>query len=148
MKKIVWKDKKDMIRCISLIGVLLLLVMAVVFSNPKIRTIMFIHSYHELIEESLVVGHGVPADEAVFWGYEIVNSWDKEHKMTEFIISTKGDTYYGCYYSPDDVPLAFQNTEAELVQNGHDYWEWKAEGDNHGSTSKIMECWYYFEASF
>lgn len=148
MKKSVWKDKKSRIRSVAVIGIVLLLVMAVIFSNPKFRTTMFVHSYHELIEESLALGHGVPADETMFWGYEIVNSWDKEHKMTEFIISAKGDTYYGCYYSQDDVPLAFQNTEAELVQDGHDYWEWKAEGDNHGSTSKIMESWYYFEASF
>ena len=126
----------------------LLFVMICMFSNPKFKTIMFVRSYHELIEKSLEAGHGVPADETVFWGYKMVNTWEKESEMTEFIISTKGDTYYGCYYSPNDVPLAFQNTEVELVQNGHDYWEWKAEGDNYGSTSKIMECWYYFEVSF
>jgi len=77
-----------------------------------------------------------------------VNSWDAEHPMTEFLIMTWGDTYYGCYYSPDGVPLAFQNTDVELVQNGHDYWEWSAEGDNRGATSLILDNWYYFEASF
>lgn len=68
--------------------------------------------------------------------------------MTEFVIMSWGNTYYGCYYSPDNVPLAFQNTDVELTQNGHNYWEWSAEGDNHGETSKIMDCWYFFKASF
>lgn len=68
--------------------------------------------------------------------------------MLEFILFTRGDTYYGCYYSYDNVPLAFQNTEAELTQNGHDYWDWSAENGSHGFTSKISDHWYYFEAAF
>ena len=126
----------------------LIVAVGCVSSIPKLRVSLFVHSYHELIEEAMAAGHGVPADDAVLLGYEAVNSWDGAHRMTEFVIMSYGDTYYGCYYSPDDVPLAFQNTDVELIQDGHAYWEWEAEGDNHGSTSKIMERWYYFEASF
>ena len=54
----------------------------------------------------------------------------------------------GIASAPDDVPLAFQNTQAELTQCGHDSWKWSAEGDNHGKTMKIMDHWYYFEACF
>ena len=133
-----------------IIAVIIVLIVALgsVYSIPKLRVSLFVHSYHELIEEALAAGNGVPADDAVLLGYDYVNSWEGAHPMTEFVIMTYGDTYYGCYYSPDDVPLAFQNTDVEVTQDGHDYWEWEAEGDNHGSTSKIMEHWYFFKASF
>lgn len=131
------------------ITLIVLVVGAVIlFNSPKFRVNLFVQMYHETIEKSLSVGHGVPADDAVLFGYDAVNTWEGEHSMTEFIILTKGDTYYGCYYSPDDVPLAFQNVDVKLTQDGHDYWEWEDEGDNHGKTMKIMDHWYYFEASF
>ena len=117
-------------------------------SNPQIHTNLFVRLYHADIEEGLRINAGVPADDVVLFGYKYVNTWEGEHSMVEFLITTRGDTYYGCYYSPDDVPLAFQNTAAELTQCGHDSWKWSAEGDNAGKTMKIMDHWYYFEASF
>ena len=133
-----------------IIAIIIVLIVALgsVYSIPKLRVSLFVHSYHEQIEEALAAGNGVPADDAVLLGYDYVNSWEGAHPMTEFVIMTYGDTYYGCYYSPDDVPLAFQNADVEVTQDGHDYWEWEAEGDNHGSTSKIMEQGYFFKASF
>lgn len=141
--------KKKTIKNIVATFVGIMLVSAIsIYSIPKLRVSLFVHFYHDLIEESLAVGHGVPADDAVFLGYDAVNSWDSTHSMTEFVIMSRGNTYYGCYYSPDDVPLAFQNTDTKLTQDGHDYWEWEAEGDNHGATAKITDRWYYFEAVF
>lgn len=133
---------------IIVIACILVLSVVSIYSIPKLRVTLFVNTYHELIEEGYKAGHGVPADDAVFLGYKAVNSWDSTHPMTEFVIMSLGSTYYGCYYSPDNVPLAFQNTDVELTQSGHNYWEWSAEGDNHGETSKIMECWYFFKASF
>ena len=134
-----------MLAVILIVGVLLI-------NNPQIRTNLFVRIYHEKIEEGLRLNSGVPADDAVLFGYKYVNTWEGEHSMVEFLISSSGfgseTTYYGCYYSPDDVPLAFQNTVAELTQCGHDSWKWSAEGDNEGKTMKIMDHWYYFEASF
>lgn len=126
-----------------------LLIAALVMINvPQVRVNLFVQIYHEQIEEGLRLNAGVPADDAVLFGYKYVNTWEGEHSMVEFLISTVGGTYYGCYYSPDDVPLAFQNTDVELTQCGHDSWKWSAEGDNHGKTMKIMEHWYYFESTF
>lgn len=141
--------KKKRIRPIiaAIVGAALL-ISVFCYANPKLRVSLFVHTYHNLIEKGLTDGNGVPADDTVLFGYKYVNSWDGEHPMTEFIITSWGNTYYGCYYSPDDVPLAFQNTDMPLTQNGHDCWEWIAEGDNHGSTSKLIEHWYYFSASF
>ena len=124
----------------------------VVTRNPRIRTYLFVMLYHEQIEEGLKAQAGVPADDAVLFGYQYVNSWEGQHPMTEFLISGSGfgsqTAYYGCYYSPDDVPLAFQNMAAKLTQCGHDAWKWTGAGDNRGKTIKIMDHWYYFEASF
>ncbi len=117
-------------------------------NSPKFRANLFVGLYAETVENGLAVGNGVPADDAVLFGYHSVNTWEGEHTMTEFVIAARGDTYYGVYYSPDDVPVAFQNVPAELTQDGHEYWVWKGEGDNHGSTSRIRKGWFYFEASF
>lgn len=127
---------------------LLALTVISIYSVPQLRVTLFVNLYHELIEEGISAGNGVPSDEAILLGYRSVNSWDNHHPMTEFIVMSIGDTYYGCYYSPDDVPLAFQNTDAELATRGQNRWEWSADGDNHGETFKIMKCWYFFKASF
>ena len=129
-----------------------LIVCVLILSDPQIRTNLFVRLYHEQIEEGLRINAGVPADDVVLLGYKSVNTWEGEHTMVEFLISASGfgseTTYYGCYYSPDDVPLAFQNLDVELTQCGHDSWKWYGEGDNAGKTMKIMDNWYYFEASF
>ena len=126
----------------------MLIVVLVNTSVPQVQVNLFVHLYHEQIEEGLRINAGVPDDDAVLFGYKYVNTWDGKHSMVEFLINSRGGTYYGCYYSPDDVPLAFQNADAELTQCGHDSWKWSAEGDKHGKTMKIMDHWYYFEASF
>lgn len=138
------KKKKIMIAVV----IILLIAIASVCFIPKVRVSLFVHSYHELIEEALADGNGVPADDAVFFGYDAVNSWEGTHPMTEFVIMSFGDKHYGCYYSPDDKPLAFQNVDTELSQDGHSYWEWRVDDSIFGSTSKIMDKWYYFEASY
>jgi len=112
-------------------------------ANPFLRVKVFIILHHEKIEAAMEDGHGVP-----FLGYKSVNSWPGDHPMTEFILFALGDTYYGCYYSPDDEPMAFQNVPVVLTQNGHEYWVWQAEGDNHGATQRIRENWFYFKASY
>ena len=78
-----------------------LIVAVLTISNPQIRTNIFVRLYHEQIEEGLRINAGVPADDAVLFGYKYVNTWEGEHSMVEFLIGTRGDTYYGCYYSPD-----------------------------------------------
>ena len=43
-------------------------------SNPQIRTNLFVRLYHDDIEEGLRLNAGVPADDAVLFGYESVNT--------------------------------------------------------------------------
>ncbi len=122
----------------------IVIVSAVVYLNPSIRAKSFVALHGAEIESAIEAGHGVPA----WLGNYDYNSWAGEHSMLQITLIERGNTYYGCYYSFDDVPLAFQNADVPLTQDGHEYWEWQAEGDNHGSTERITENWYYFEASF
>lgn len=138
------KAKKKKWAPVVLIAAIALLCAAVYFSNPQLRVKTFVSLHKQKLEQGIEANLGVPAN----IGVDVFNTWSGEHSMTEFILFTWGDTYYGCYYSPDDVPLAFQNTKVKLTQDGHAYWTWKAGGDNHGATSKIADRWYYFEASF
>ncbi len=123
--------------------IVLLMAVTVLLSMPRFRAELFVSLYREKIEQGFV-----PAPDAVFLGYQSANRWEGVHPMTEFILFTRGDTYYGVYYSPEDVPLGFQNVTVELVLDGQGGWVWTGEGDNHGATSRITGCWYYFEASF
>jgi len=141
--------KKRMKLVLIILSCVLSIALVSIYSVPKLRAVLFVKIYHELIEQNLRESNGtcVPAGEAVLLGYKYVNNWENSHPMTEFIIMTYGDTYYGCYYSSDDVPVAFQNTDVPLSQEGKNSWKWISEGDNRGFTSKIMERWYYFKAS-
>lgn len=116
---------------VLLTATILLICVLSLLGSPKFCTKMFVELYHDSIENGLETSMCVPADDAVLFGYKHVNTWEGEHSMTELVISVRGDTYYGCYYSPDDVPLAFQNTQVTLTQDGQFFWTWIAEGDNH-----------------
>lgn len=120
------------------------LLLGLLLLQPEGRVRRFVAAHGEALEAGMAAGHGVPAR----IGIKYCNTWEGKHSMTEFILFSRGGTYYGCYHSPDDVPLAFQNADVELLANGPDSWVWQAEGDNHGATSKIRDKWYYFTASF
>ena len=135
--------KKRRILVITLV-VAFVVITAVLAANPEYRVKRFVAKHGEDIEDSLQNGLGISSSIRV----KYFNTWEGEHDMTEFILFTRGDTYYGCYYSPDDVPLAFQNTEVELTQGETGYWIWQGEGDNQGETYRIEENWYYFKATF
>ena len=135
-------------RYIFLLGAVLLA--AVVFfyrTNPLRHAQTFVSMYSDHIENSIRAQEGIPDN----LGCLDVNEWDGAHFMVEFTLSGwgigSGTRYYGCYYSPDGVPLPFQNSGEALTQDGHDYWVWN-DGGNHGATQKIKDNWYYFEASF
>jgi hypothetical protein len=57
-------------------------------------------------------------------------------------------TYYGFYYSPDDIPAAYQNVNCRLSAVSDVEWEWSDGTDNGGRTIRIMKNWFYYEAWF
>ena len=113
-------------------------------NTPERKTMRFVSKHSAVLAD--ILDHEQPIPSALSGKY--YNAWDAEHPMDEFILYVRGETYYGCYYSPDDVPLAFQNCSVPLIENGKDCWEWNGQGDNRGTTKRIADKWYYFEASF
>ena len=121
----------------------LLIFTAVYFAVPQLRVRLFVACYADLLEHGFENQLGLPAN----IGINHSNMWSGEDDMYELILFEYGKTSYGCYYSPDDVPLPFQNMKVELLHNGHYYWEYN-ENPNvsySGKTSKIKDKWYYFE---
>ena len=96
--------KKLSVIVLSLVTVLLCL-----FYVPQLRVRLFTYLYHEQIEEGIANNEGVPGDDVVIGGYKYVNTWSEDPRMTEFVLLQYGDYFYGCYYSPEDIPFSFQS---------------------------------------
>ena len=140
------KKKK---RIVTIILWLAALAVLFIWSSPEQKVDRFVAKYAEVLEESLGtdLSGGYPGG----LGIQYYNCWgeDSGHPIGEFCFGPSilhGRQYYGCYYSPDDVPRGFQNVEVTLVPDGENRWTWRAVGDNHGMTKKISDKWYYFEA--
>ena len=136
---------------IIIIAAFLLFVVALigwkVWNNvPERKAAQFVTQNGSAFSELVDSGQAIPK---TFNGVTI-DVWNGEYLMYEFLLGSGiGEyQYWGVYYSPDDVPLPFQNTDVPLLENGKESWTWQAEGDNHGTTQRIAPKWYYFEASF
>lgn len=71
-----------------------------------------------------------------------------EHNMVQFAQrSSLTHQYRGYYYSPDDVPLPFQNADVPLLETD-DGWTWEDETRNCGTTERITKCWFRYTADF
>lgn len=121
-----------------------LVVLGLYWSLPLPRAERFVAAHGAELEAALEGDGGIPAG----IGYKTYNLWGDDGEMAEFILSAWGDTYYGCYWSREDVPFSFQGVDVPLTQTKDGRWTWTAEGDNHGVTWKLSGRWYYFEASF
>lgn len=77
---------------------------------------------------------------------------DRDNIVVQFETGGKGlvpeSTYYGFYYSKNNLPFVFDNFDIPLEKVNNNQWKWQDNSDNHGLTTKIRENWFYFEASF
>ena len=85
-------------------------------------------------------------------GVNDVSCWNENGSFVDFNyysigLSSVGGTHYGFYYSPDDTPAAYGGKDVRLVLE-EDGWFWNCEDEGSGYTMKIMDNWYYYEASF
>lgn len=87
---------------------------------------------------------------------DIYNNWDVSYYqnsgMVEFLVSNGGfgpsSKYYGFYYSPQNIPMAYQEQNVELLEN-ETGWQWSdPSSDNQYYTEKIIDYWYWFEMDF
>lgn len=70
----------------------------------------------------------------------------------EFTVGGRGlvpsASYYGLYYSSENVPLSYQAAEMELAPEGRG-WSWReAAGDNRYYTEPLQDCWFYYAMDF
>ena len=137
-------------KCLVAGLVAVVMIAAIAYMNtPEKRVLRYYNANKEDLNQRV---EAYMSGENLSWSgnsLKMVNAWPGEHEMVEYILLTRGSSYYGFYYSPDDIPLAFQNTSPLLVQeDGSNRWTWSAEGDNHGETYRIDDGWYYFSAFF
>ena len=132
------------------------------YSSPVLRVRVFLMQYQDMLEARIqsargdigeVEGAFLSDPMPVLCGIKSFDVWPGEQGMIEFHLfgGTRVGSqiqYYGCYYSWEDVPLAFHNASLPLTAAGSECWIWQGEGDNHGATQKLRDHWYYFEASF
>ena len=90
---------------------------------------------------------------------EILNSrylfWETacyaSDEMIEFKVGGAGlvfnSTYWGFYYSADNTHKVFQGADIPLNING-DLADWYGEGDNWGKSIRLLDKWFWYEASF
>lgn len=141
------KYKKTLILFLLFVSVLI----AAGFTNsPSKRTIRYFNSHRAALEdnvlETIETGRASSKLDITF------NYWDGEHPIIEYITVNRGiasaSKYYGFFYSFDNEPVSFQNSNQPLAQISETEWTWDGEGDNHGIVRRLDTNWFYFEAEF
>ncbi len=141
--------KKKIVRTLIIIAVILLLLSAIIFQNSLVR--LYVRIFHGPLEDFAVeLLTEDPPRYSPRYG-----PWDArclvERGMVEFSTGGYGlvpsTTYFGFYYSADDVHIPFQGADYPMVVDG-DVATWTDGTDNHGTSTRIMENWFWFEASF
>ena len=136
--------KKGFTVSVSIIGLAAVLGLLAWHNTPYHHALRFVEQNAAELSTLIDTGRPLPLD----LGWQFYNYWDGEHPMTEFILDAKGGTYYGVYYSPDDVPLSFQNAGLPLEEDSEGGWTWETDGNNRGTTQRLQPGWYYFTADF
>ena len=71
----------------------------------------------------------------------------KRAEAVEFYVQQSfafGGVEKGFYYSKNDAPISFNAVDTPLVE-AEIGWRWEAYG-NHGTTYRILPCWFWYEA--
>ena len=100
------------IKIFSLICLVLGISWVLMLKSPEERVREFVDKNSKILEEKIELNEPIPVE----MQGKYYNEWSGEQDMVEFILFTRGNSYYGCYYSPDDVPLPFQNAEGIPVE--------------------------------
>lgn len=116
--------------------------------SPETLYLRYQEEFHTASEQILASSS---TEDISIKGVRQIVYWPGPTPIIEFHTSSFGiapsSHYKGIYYSPDDMPAAFQNSQQPLLETA-DGWAWNDGTDNHGSTSRIAPFWYTFEAHF
>lgn len=147
------KRRKTSVRvCIGIAAVLLLILLLVFGRNNERGIVNFVKSNQvELEEISNDCLNGLQTS-GTYKGITVEGVYSGEHRIVQFCSGSAGlvpsSTYFGFYYSEDDVPAAFQNVDMELTPIASNEWEWSDGTDNGGLTKRITAHWFYYKAWF
>lgn len=142
------KKKGFQLLAAAIFAAIALMLLSVQRSSPEL---FYFQNQSELHAAALQILHSGSSSDISVSGVARIHDWHGTNPIIEFTISSFGLTpssqYKGLYYSPNDVPAAFQNTQQTLIKT-KDGWTWTDEHGNHGNTTRIDLCWYTFEAYF
>ncbi len=132
-------------------GILLtgLLTFCLLFSDSMIRAgvQVFREPLEHYCEEFLAESSGVASRSFGSWKATAY----PEQGMVEFFTGgfglAPGSTYEGFYYSAENEHIPFQGVDVPMKDWG-DSASWTDGTDNHGSSRRIRDNWFWFEASF
>lgn len=139
---------------IIIAAVLIILAISAVkyITNPERRIKNFINQNSE--ELVTIAEAYLNSDTTIktYKGVEVESVFRGNNDIVQFYYGGVGivpaSTYYGFYYSPDDIPTAYQNVNCRLSAVSDDEWKWSDGTDNGGRTIRIMKNWFYYEAWF
>lgn len=125
-----------------------LLIVAGLANSPSKRTIRYFNRHRAILEDDILktleTGQATSKLNITF------NYWDGEYPIIEYIVVNRGivpaSEYYGFFYSFDNEPVSFQNSNLPLTQISEIEWIWNGKGDNHGTVRRLDTNWFYFEA--
>lgn len=150
----IFQRKQTAIFFILLTG--LIIIVCVLLSNnstSKSAIISYVQNNKSDLE-TYVQNTYIDTDKNIYT--DIYSTWDVSYYpnsgMVEFLVSTEGlassSKYYGFYYSPQNIPMCYQEQNVELLEN-ETGWQWsEPNGDNQYYTEKIADNWYWFEMDF
>lgn len=131
--------------------VILILLLGMIFREKLIQTYVIVAREHlETYAEKLLDSDDRQSDRYGFWK---VRSCPEEQTV-EFHTGGFGlapsSTYKGFYYSADNVHKVFSVADKSLatMDSEGDLATWTDGTDNHGTSMRIADNWFWYEASF
>lgn len=135
-------------RTIVILAAAVVLVLSLIFQDVLVRTyVRVFHDHLETFAERLL---NDPAAGELSYGLWEVDVYPAQQKV-EFRTGAWGlapaTTYRGFYYAADNAHKPYQSAQVELTIDG-DEATWTDGTDNHGSSVRILDCWFWYKASF
>lgn len=143
--------KKKSTLLFIVIAVVVIIVLGLVFKDKLIQT--YVTVFHKSLEEyseNLLDDSETRSTNYGLWDVDIYH----ENNMVEFMTGgfglTPSSTYKGFYYSADNTHKVFSvaDTSTTSLEVDGDHATWTDGTDNHGTSLRIMDNWFWFESSF
>lgn len=143
--------KRTVITICICLSVAVIGLLAFTQKSPKQKITKMVHSnieaYTQAADKAI---NGEDISEISFTDVRDITVWN--NKQVDFLCNSHGlgsaTSYYGFYYSYDNVPPTFQGEEVTFTEYGDGLkWE-ESNGDNWCYIEIIFDNWYYFEMHF